>query len=76
MPSDRGEALLPELPTEPTIILAAMGWALIDYVHFLRLQTAFLYPDGDQVNDLVWARVPVMRGIFRASCADEMDTTH
>ncbi|KAJ7252813.1 hypothetical protein C8J57DRAFT_1519606 [Mycena rebaudengoi] len=74
MPSYQGEALLPELPAEPTTVLASMGRAVIDFVRyniahaiprFLRLQTVFLYPDGDQVDDRLWVHIPVMRGIFR-----------
>ncbi|KAJ7276948.1 hypothetical protein C8J57DRAFT_1504782 [Mycena rebaudengoi] len=34
MPSDQGEALLPEPPAEPTTILVSMGWAVIDFVRY------------------------------------------
>ncbi|KAJ7289764.1 hypothetical protein C8J57DRAFT_1214088 [Mycena rebaudengoi] len=69
--SDNQESLLlPELPAPPTTILVSMGWAMLDYVRyniahtiprFLRLQTAFVYPDGDQVKERIWVKVPVMR---------------
>ncbi|KAJ7268870.1 hypothetical protein C8J57DRAFT_1227647 [Mycena rebaudengoi] len=64
--SDNQESLLlPELPAPPTTILVSMGWAMLDYVQynicFLRLQTAFVYPDGDQVKERIWVKVPVMR---------------
>ncbi|KAJ7290794.1 hypothetical protein C8J57DRAFT_1213434 [Mycena rebaudengoi] len=69
--SDNQESLLlPELLAPPTTILVSMGWAMLDYVRyniaraiprFLRLQTAFVYPDGDQVKERIWVKVPVMR---------------
>ncbi|KAJ7262838.1 hypothetical protein C8J57DRAFT_1231451 [Mycena rebaudengoi] len=53
--SDNQESLLlPELPAPPTTILVSMGWAMLDYVR------AFVYPDGDQVRERIWVRVPVM----------------
>ncbi|KAJ7248748.1 hypothetical protein C8J57DRAFT_1240169 [Mycena rebaudengoi] len=68
--SDNQESLLlPELPAPPTTILVSMGWAMFDYVRyniahtiprFLCLHTAFVYPDGDQVKEHIWVKVPVM----------------
>ncbi|KAJ7216111.1 hypothetical protein C8J57DRAFT_1255358 [Mycena rebaudengoi] len=59
--SDNQESLLlPELLAPPTTILVSMGWAILDY-RFLRLQTAFVYPDSNQVRERIWVKVPVMR---------------
>ncbi|KAJ7273857.1 hypothetical protein C8J57DRAFT_1505979 [Mycena rebaudengoi] len=76
-------SLLPPLPPVITSFVPVMDWVIIHRVRdaiksaspvFARKQSAFLFPDGDQVNRRLWVRVPVLRGFRRAACASEMDT--
>ncbi|KAJ7214215.1 hypothetical protein C8J57DRAFT_1538572 [Mycena rebaudengoi] len=77
-------SLLPALPACITTILPSTDWTLILNVRdairlavpsFLRKQSAFLFPDGDQIHRrFLWVRVPIMRGFRRAARASQMDT--
>ncbi|KAJ7141432.1 hypothetical protein C8R44DRAFT_727028 [Mycena epipterygia] len=41
---------------------------------YARTQLAWLLPDGDEIQERIWARVPVRRGVARAYSIDDMDT--
>ncbi|KAJ7086505.1 hypothetical protein C8R44DRAFT_893570 [Mycena epipterygia] len=67
----------------PAAIIRDMTWVFIDYVRFLikstspgyaRIQSAWLFPDGVEVNRRLWVRVPVVKGLSRAYSATEMET--
>ncbi|KAJ7197339.1 hypothetical protein C8J57DRAFT_1262816 [Mycena rebaudengoi] len=62
---DRAPAILaPPTVTHYHPGLDGMGYVglrSVQYCRFLRLQTAFVCPDGNQVREHIWVKVPVMR---------------
>ncbi|KAJ7126124.1 hypothetical protein C8R44DRAFT_874497 [Mycena epipterygia] len=74
---------LPVLPPRPTTTVIRMRWVLI---HFMRhsikytmtssakVKSAWLYPDGDIINQRMWVRVPCVHGVKRACTVEDMET--